>query len=185
VVVPFIFAALTLLLLLALFWLARRIFAPHQTEALGEKPAIEDLFPLHSRHIPQVLQAVASSDDEYLRLRVSPKLRRRVRAERRAVVKGFLAGLSEDYRRLHRLAQTIAAISPHVERRHEIRRLWLRIEFEFLCLMVRARLAVGWNSVPLLSELATILGAQAAQLEAAMARLEENSLARVRESFSV
>lgn len=183
-VVTLMFAVLALLLLLALFWLARRIYSPSRREALGEKPAIEDLFPHHSRHFPQILQALANSDDEYLRLRVSPKLRERVRGERRAVVSGFLAGLSGDYRKLHRLAQTIAAISPQVEHSHELKRLWLRIEFEFFCLLVRIRLAVGWNSVPLLRELTSIVGAQAAQLEAAMAKLEENSLARVQENFS-
>jgi hypothetical protein len=107
-----------------------------------------------------------------------------VRTERRAVVGSFLVGLREDFRRLHNLAQTIAALSPQIERGHELQRLWLRLEFELFCWAVRIRLAIGWNSVPMLKDLTSIVGAQAAQIETAMARLEGLSLKGVRGSFS-
>jgi len=179
-----IFAVVALLLLFALLWLSREIRAPRPIRAGSKQLAIEDLFPLHCRHFPQVMQALSPSDTDYLIARVSSKTRRRVLAERRVVVRQFLGGLREDFRRLDQLGRSIAAYSPEVSHAREAERIWLALRFALLCRRVELRLLFHTVSLPLLKQVADMVGAQAAQLEAAMARLEGLSLSNQRISFS-
>lgn len=179
-----IFAGVALVLMLVLVWLAHEASTPRPVHTVDGKPAIEELFPLHCQHLPQVLQALSKADEEYLRLRVSSASRRRVARERRAVVREFLAGLRQDFRRLDQLGRTVAAFSPEIQQEQETHRMRLALQFEFLCLRVRLRLALGRGPMPLLTRLTGLVGAQAAEIEAAMSRLEELSLSGVRADLS-
>jgi hypothetical protein len=170
------FSGVAVLLLLVLLWLARETRRSGTLRAEGTKLALEELFPLHCQHFPQVLQALSSSDAEYLHFRVSCLTRRRVLAERRAVARKFLAGLREDFQRLDQLGRTIAALSPQVEYAGEAGRLRQLLRFELLYRLIQLRLAFGGISVPALRRLADLVGAHAAELGAAMAQLEERSL---------
>lgn len=179
-----IFAGIAFLLLLALIWLAREVQRPKPIHPGGVPPPLEELFPLHCQHFPQIAQALSRSDAEYLRLRVSRASRRRALAERCAVVRRFLLGLREDFRRLDQLGRTIAALSPEVHHVQEAERVRLALRFEFLYRRVQLRLLLGGIPVPLLARVADLVSAQAAQIEAAMSRLEELSAENLRPSFS-
>ena len=111
------FVVLGLLLLVLLLWLLRERADARRLPEGASKLPIEDLLPLHCRHFPQVRQALSSADLAYLKQRASPRIFRRVRAERRAVTRKFLAGLQEDLSRLNRLASTVAALSPEIDRK--------------------------------------------------------------------
>jgi hypothetical protein len=145
---------------------------------------VEELFPLHCRHFPQIQQALSMRDDEFLRGRVSRQELKKWRAERRAVLRQFLLGLGEDLVRLDRLARTVAAFSPEVSRARETERLWLSLRFRVLYRLVSVRLYTGWASLPQLTRLTEMVGSFAAQVEAGMAVLEETSASKLRADFS-
>jgi hypothetical protein len=179
-----VFAVVSILLLLALLWTVREGFAPRPFQSRKNPAALEELFPLHCRHFPQVQQALSPSDAEYLELRASPKARRRALTERRAVVREFLQGLREDFRRIEQLGRAIAALSPEVHRVEEWARLRLAMRFELLCLGVEARLWIGGISISTLKRLTDLVGAQAAQMEAAITAMHEMSLRSPQANFS-
>src|ERR1700733_9913288 len=65
---------------------------------------IEDLLPLHSQHLPQLQQSLASTDTRYVRRRTSDEIERMWREERRQVVARFLSGVAADFARIERLS---------------------------------------------------------------------------------
>jgi len=180
-----LFAVAALALLLVLLWLALKpLGAPPAATAEG-KLQIEDLFPLHCRHFPQVRQALSSADLDYLKQRASRRILRQVRTERRKVARKFLAGLKEDFWRLDHLARTVATLSPEVSRTLEAERFWLGLRFRILYGLVLLRLETRSVPVPQLGRLTELIGSLAAQIEATMAALEEASIARLRSGLSV
>ena len=179
-----LFVGVALVLLLVLLWLAWKPVAPPPPPPVEARLEIEDLFPLHCRHFPRVRQALSSADLAYLRERASPRILRQVRAERRKVARKFLTGLKEDFSRLDRLAATVAALSPEISRAQEAERLWLILRFRVLYGLVGLRLATGSISLPQLGRLTDLIGSLAAQIEAAMATLEEASAEQLRSSLS-
>ncbi len=112
----FFFAGIAVALLLTLVWLLRQPAPESVRKELRSKVEVEELFPLHCRHFPQIRQALSIRDEEFLRGRVSRQGLKKWRAERRAVLRQFLLGLGEDFVRLDRLARTVAALSPEVSR---------------------------------------------------------------------
>lgn len=179
-----IFAVVALALLLALLWLAWRPASPPPVSAAETKLQIEDLFPLHCRHFPQVRQALSAEDQAFLKGRASRRIQRQSRAERHEVARKFLAGLKEDFSRLERLGRTVAALSPEVSRTLEAERFWLGLRFRTLYRLAWLRLEIGRISVPQLARLTELVGSLAAQIESAMAGLEEASVMRLRSSLS-
>jgi hypothetical protein len=184
VIETLLFAGGALALLLVLLWLALKTASAPPVMTADGKLQIEDLFPLHCRHFPQVRQALSSADLDYLKQRASRRILRRVRAERRQVARNFLAGLKEDFWRLDHLAGTVAALSPKVSRTQEAERFWLGLRFRILYGLVLLRLETRSVPVPQLGRLTELIGSLAAQIEAAMAALEEASIARLRSSLS-
>lgn len=178
------FVVLALLLLAALIWLLQEKPAPHRPQEGPSKLPIEELFPLHCRHFPQVKQALSPADEEYLRKRASPRIRRESRAERRKVTRQFVAGLKQDFSRLDRLGRTVAALAPQVSREQETERFWLGLRFRALYQFVQVQLLLGGISVPQLARLTELVGSLAVRTEAGMAVLEEASVSRLRSSFS-
>ncbi len=181
---PAIFVGLAVLLLLALLWLLRERPGGWPAARPTQRLGIEELFPLHYRYFPQVRQALSPADQEYLRDRASNRIRRQAQAERRKLTRQFLAGLDGDFSRLDRLGRTVAALAPELSQRLEAERFWLGLQFRFLYRVVQVRLMTGSVSITQLARLTDLLGSLAAQIEAAMAALEEASMARLRSSLS-
>jgi len=160
------------LLLVALLRPRRGRAQPVQT--LSDLP-VEDLLPRHLQYFAQVRRALSAEDAQYLRDRASRRTARRALRARRAVVRGFLAGLLEDFERLERLGRTIAALSPVVNRRQEFERLWLGARFRMVYAVVQFYLALGLVSVPQLEALTNQVGSLARRLHEAMAALSAAS----------
>ncbi len=174
-----IFAIVALILLLAVVWVAwRPLAAPPAIP--GSSLPMEELFPLHSQHFPQVRQALSRVDEAFLKQRASARIQRRARGERREVTREFLRGLAEDFARLDRLGRTVAALSPVVSRQQEAERLRLGMRFRLLYGLAWLRLGMGGVSVPQLARLTELVGSLAAQIEGAMAALEDDGMMQAR-----
>jgi HAMP domain-containing protein/cbb3-type cytochrome oxidase subunit 3 len=174
---------LALVLLGLLFWL---LFPPQRRErpkSALDRLEVEDLRSLHSRYFPQIRQALSASDGAFLQRRVPRRARRVWQAERRHVAQQYLDGLRNDFRKLNRLARTVAALSPHVSRRQEIERFWLCRHFHVLYWIVGLRLQLGFIPLPQLASLTDLVGRLSLQIEAAMALLERDS-SSLRETFT-
>ena len=178
------FAGIAVALLLTLFWLLRQPAPKSVQKELRGKVEIEELLPLHCRYFPQMRQALSTRDEEFLRGRVSPQELKKWRGERRDVLRRFLIGLGEDFARLDHLARTVAALSPEVSRARETERMWLSLRFRVLYRLVNLRLRAGWSSLPQLGRLTEMVGSFAAQVEAAMARIEKTAASKLRADFS-
>jgi hypothetical protein len=129
----------TLLLLSAgasvgiLFGLGRQVSKPLAEEKSAQLiNNIEELLPLHSQHLPQLRQSLASTDTRYVRRRTSDEIERMWREERRQVVARFLSGVAVDFARIERLAVVVAAHAPESSKRDEAFRAWARIRFRIL-----------------------------------------------------
>src|SRR5882724_12454505 len=94
-----LFTLLTLALLGALFWLSFRARKDLRGVDLLKTVSAETLLPQHYKYFPQVCRALSSDDQQYLKLRASPAVRRSAMRARRAVALKFLKGLPDDYRR--------------------------------------------------------------------------------------
>lgn len=166
------FAGVAVALLLLMLWAARERAGSQRSPLAAPDLPLEEMFPLHCRHFPQVRQALSGPDDAYLRQRASRKIGRRARAERCLVARQFLAGIEEDFSRLNRLGRTLAALSPRVNRKQETERVWLWLRFWISCRLVSLSLRTGRVSVPRLAHLAQLVGRLAAEIETAMGGLE-------------
>jgi len=164
------FSGVALLLLLVIVWL---VIKPLPNETLQPAAKIEELIPLHSPHFPQLRQALASADGQYIRRKTSKEVERQWREERRRILQAFLNGLVEDFVRLDRFARLVASHSEHFSRREEFERAWLGLRFRLGYRIMSMRIATGsLGSVAQMGRLTQLLGSFSARAEAAMARLE-------------
>lgn len=179
-----IFAGVALALLLLLLVLLREPARPRSQHKLaGKQPLqVEELFPLHCRHFPQMRHTLQQDDERYLAQRASKKILRRWRAERRKVALAFLAGLREDFGNLSRLAREVAALSPRLSPGQERELFWLGLRFQALSLLVEWRLRFGFAPLAGLAQLTDLVGNLAAGVDTAILSLEEGSLSRFRAS---
>jgi hypothetical protein len=154
-----------------LLWLLR----PRQHPAQAIRPtlerAMESALPKHYQFFPQIRQALSSGDYKYLHEVVPPDVARQVLRERRAVARGFLRGLREDFSSLEQLARMVASLSPVVSRQQETERMLLGLQFRLLYILVWLRLVAG--SVPLqqIGHLTELIGRLALRMEQAMAEI--------------
>jgi hypothetical protein len=144
-------------------------------ESALDRLELEDLRSRHSRYFPQIRQALSASDVEFLRRRLPRRARRIWQAERRRIAQQYLYGLRDDFKRLNRLARTVAALSPHVSRRQEVERFWLSRQFQLVYRIVGLRLELGFIPLPQLASLTDLVGRLSLQIEAAMVLLERDS----------
>ncbi len=178
-----IFTLTAVVLLVALVWLLHKPSSwsgAHSDDALD----IENLFPLHCRHFPQIRQALLGADAEFMRQRAPREVLHRWRAERREVLRQFLTGLGQDFEHLDRLARTVAAFSPEVSRKREIERLSLSLRFLVTHRLVSLRLATGFTPLPQVARLTELVGTFASQVETRIAALEQTAPSRIRPRFS-
>jgi hypothetical protein len=129
----------------------------------------------HATYLSQIHCALAPADFEFLASRGSVKLARRVRKQRRRIALQYLSSVQEDFQNLLRLARVIAVLSPEVGAAQEFERLWLGVQFNFRCQMIRTRLHCGFAALPQLSELSQMVSGFAVRMETAIAELGERA----------
>lgn len=167
------FAVVAVVLLAALWWLARHARKDHGGADLLQTLPAEKILPQHYKYFPQVRQALSNEDAQYLARRANPAVARLARHARRGVALGFLTGLREDYTRLDRLARVLAALAPNADSSREADRFRLSIQFNFLWGLVWFRVWTGAAPVTQILQLSELIGSVAARLEVSMKALQE------------
>jgi hypothetical protein len=174
--VSFLFSfylGLVVLLLLLLGWALR---TPRKRGGISVGPgALEETGQRHVTYLPQIRQALAPADFEFLASRASAKLTSRVRKERRRIALVYLSSVQEDFQRLLRLARVIAVLSPEVSTAQESERLRLGVQFTLRCQMIRAELLLGLAPLPQLSGLSQMVSGLAVRMETAITELGERA----------
>jgi len=106
---------------------------------------------------PQIRQALAKTDYDFLSKRASRGAQRRVRRDRRGIALNYLAALRGDFQGLLRMARVIAVLSPDVAAAHEFERLRLTAKFAWQYQMIRWKLTVGFAPLPQLDGLSELV----------------------------
>ena len=142
----YLFSGLIGLLLILFLWSVRstRRRVPPSTRA----GVPDECGRRNMAYLPQIRQALAKTDYEFLSKRASREIVRRVRRERRSVALGYLAALRRDFQSLLWLARVIAAMSPQVAAVHELERLRLTAKFVWQYEVIRWKLLAGLAPVP-------------------------------------
>jgi hypothetical protein len=156
-----------------LLWL---LVPGHKTSKTGASSFPSDVnnaLPIakHYGYFPQIRQALSVADSNYLRETAPPHVAKQALRERRAVARGFLKGLHEDFSNLAKLGRTIAALSPEVSRQQETERLILSLKFQILYSLVWLRLSAGNLPLDQLEHLTGLVGRLATRMDAAMAQV--------------
>lgn len=133
----------------------------------------------HYGYFPQIRQALSAADSEYLRGNAPPRVAKQALRERRAVARGFLKGLREDFSNLAKLGRLIAALSPEVSHKQETERLMLSLKFQVLYSLVWLRLAAGNLPLDQLEDLTGLVGRLATRMDAAMAEISALSAGQI------
>jgi len=156
--------------LMKLGWAALK---PLPEEMAGRhQDRMEDLLAMHAQHFPQLRQALATLDADYMRRKASGEIERHLHEERRRIVQSFLSGLAEDFGRLERLMRVVREMSPAEPWIHQFertgRRLRFRVKYRIASLQIHSARAQSMNRLARLTEL---VGNLSVQIEAGMARL--------------
>jgi hypothetical protein len=129
----------------------------------------------HMTYLPQIRQAFAQTDYDFLSKNASREVLRRVRRERRGVALLYLASLREDFESLLRMARVIAALSPELNVVHEIERLRLTAKFNWHFEMIRWKLLAGNAPVSQLHGLSDLVSSLSVRIDAALKELGERA----------
>jgi hypothetical protein len=129
----------------------------------------------HMTYLPQIRQAFAETDFDFLSKKASGEVQRRVRRERRGVALAYLAALREDFQSLLRMARVIAALAPELAAVHEFERLRLTTRFVWQYQMIRWRVLAGMAPVPQLNGLSDIVSSLSVRMETVMKELGERA----------
>jgi hypothetical protein len=171
----YFFFGFVAILLLALGWALR---APRKRRKLEADPrSLEEQGQRHVNYLPQIRQAFATTDYEFLSERASREVQRRVRRERRSVALAFLAALRGDFQSLLRMARVIAALSPEVVAVQEFERLFLTVMFAWRYQMTRWKLWTGLAPMTQLDGLSNLVSGLSVRLELAVRELGERAAA--------
>jgi hypothetical protein len=135
--------------------------------------------PKHYPYFRQIRQALSEADTEYLMQNAPSGVAKQALRERRAVARGYLKGLHEDFSDLARLGRVIAALSPEVSRKQESQRLMLSLKFQLLYGLVWLRLATGNLPIGQLEHLTGLVGRLAARMDEAMVEIGAISAGQV------
>jgi len=125
--------------------------------------------------LPQIRQALAKTDYDFLSRRASRDAQRRVRRDRRGIALAYLAALRGDFQGLLRMARVIAVLSPDVAAAHEFERLRLTAKFAWQYQMIRWKLTVGFAPLPQLDGLSELVSGLSVRMEAALKELGERA----------
>jgi len=168
-----LFFGFVAILLMVLGWALRR---PREGKNLGSDPRwIEERDQCQTNYLPQIRQALAAADYDFLSKRASRGTQRRVRHERLNVALAYLGALRGDFESLLRMARVIAVLSPEVAGAHEFERLRLTAKFAWRYRMIRWRLLTGMTPLAQLAGLSDLVSGLSVRLEQAMKELGERA----------
>ncbi len=160
-------------LLLGLGW---ALWKPWEQKNIDSDPRwLEGRDQRHTNYLPQIRQALAAADYDFLSKRASRGTQRRVRRERLNVALAYLGALRGDFESLLRMARVIAALSPEVDAAHEFERLRLTAEFAWRYQMIRWKLLTGMTPLVQLAGLSDLVSGLSVRLEQAMKELGERA----------
>jgi hypothetical protein len=169
----YLFMGIVGLLLVLFIWSQRK---PRQGAGVQSGIGLpEECGRHHATYLPQIQQALAKEDDDYVSQRGSRQLQQRFRKERRRVALAYLIALREDFRSLLQLARIIAVLSPEVAAMQELERLRLMLKFGWRFELLRVRLWAGFSPVPELSGLANVVSGLSVRMEKAIKELGERA----------
>lgn len=160
--------------LIFLLWSGRRRAGSPDTLRPGD---LSNFHASHYKHFPQIRQALSLEDEEYIRRKLPPRIAKQALWERRAVARGFLRGLREDFVSLELLGRTIAALSPVVSRRQETERLALGVQFRLLYALGWMSLLIGRLPLDQMEQLTAVVGRLALRMEASIAKISAMAVA--------
>lgn len=169
----YFFLGLIGLLLILLIWSLRkprRSARPHQGMSLPEECGSR-----HTAYLPQIQQALAKEDYEYVSRRASRELLRRFRTERRRTALAFLAGLREDFENLLEVAKVVAVLSPEVVALQEFEKLRLTWQFRWGFERVRLQIWMGHAQLADVSSLANVVSGLSVRMQRAIKELGERA----------
>src|SRR5215471_11659208 len=139
-------------LLGVLLWSSGKRSTPSEA---GIESLSEEAFTCrHVSNLQQVRQVFESSDACYLREHTSRQVFKTVRIERRRVAVKYLQGLRADFLQLEEVSSMIAALSPEVDAKQELRRFRLAAGFRLKYVLLRLKFAFGLPTADSLSDLA-------------------------------
>jgi hypothetical protein len=162
-------------LLLGLGW---ALWKPREPKNRERDPRwLEERDQRHTNYLPQIRQALAAADYDFLSKKASRRTQRRVRRERLNVTMAYLGALRGDFGNLLRMARAIAVLSPEVAVAHEFERLRLTAEFAWRFQMIRWRLLTGLTPLVQLAGLSDLVSGLSVRLEQAMKELGERAAA--------
>ena len=178
-----LFFGLVAILLLALGW---AVWEPRERRKIAADPcSVEERGQRHATYLPQIRQALAPADYEFLSKKVPRELQRRVRRERLGVALAYLAALRGDFQSLLRMARVIALLSPKVAAVHEFERLRLTAKFAWRYQMIRWKLLTGLAPMTQLAGLSDLVSGLSVRMETAMTELGERAAAAAELASSI
>ncbi len=130
-----------------------------------------------SPYLPQIRQALAPADYNYLSKRTPRGVQRRVRRERVGIALAYLAALRGDFESLLRMARVIALLSPEVAATREFERLRLIAKFVWRYQIIRWKLLAGFAPMAQLDGLSDLVSGLSVRMEAALNELGERAAA--------
>jgi hypothetical protein len=161
--------------------------APGETDAstLAVQSTIAEGIPApkHFRYCRQIRQALSTADSEYLRRAAPKSVARQALRERRAVARGFLKGLHEDFSNLSKLGRVIASLSPEISHKQEAERLKLTVQFQFLYALIWMRLSAGNLPVEQIDRLTAVVSRLSARMDEAMGEISMQSVMNIAETL--
>ena len=167
-----LFSGFVAVLLLALAWALRK---PRDARNLKSGPQALEQGQRHVDYLPQIRQALAAADYDFLSRRASRGALQRVRKDRRGIALAYLAALRGNFQSLLRMARVIAVLSPEVAAAHEFERLRLTTKFAWQYQMIRWRLMAGFAPFPQLDGLSELVSGLSVRMEAALKELGERA----------
>ena len=167
-----LFFGFVALLLLALGWALRK---PRNARNLPTDPDALEEGQRHVDYLPQIRQALAAADYDFLSRRASRGALQRVRKDRRGIALAYLTALRGDFQNLLCMASVIAVLSPEVAAAHEFERLRLTTKFAWQYQMIRWKLMAGFAPLPQLDGLSALVSGLSVRMEAALKELGERA----------
>lgn len=169
----FLFLGFVAVLILALSW---ALWTPgRRRKPRRDRRPLDADRERHVTYLPQIRQALAQPDFDFLSEKAPKEVRRKVRRERLHVALSYLAALREDFRSLLRMARVIAVLSPEVAAAHEFERLRLTAEFNWRYQLTRCKLFLGFAPLEQLDGLSNLVSGVSVRIEAAMKELGERA----------
>ena len=167
-----LFFGFVALLLLALGWALRK---PRNARNLPTDPDALEEGQRHVDYLPQIRQALAAADYDFLSRRASRGALQRVRKDRRGIALAYLTALRGDFQNLLCMASVIAVLSPEVAAAHEFERLRLTTKFAWQYQIIRWKLMAGFAPLPQLDGLSALVSGLGVRMEAALKELGERA----------